>query len=360
MDQLTNSNLNIVRAWGNKLDIEFTDLFMIGELIEEIVEIIEEFDNLETKKRQYSTLLSILRLIDDPNVPVIEQVFDEITTYLFNKALDNELSDNEYLNWVHYDDLIRDRNALINLWMVDLTNLRLHYKSLILSLYTMLPPVRVNYIDMPIYNNMPSNKNTNQNFIYVDKGKVVIYINDDKMSNIAISKGKNSKPLVTTVKGMLRKIILKSIQVQPRKYLLTSLRDVNKPMSNVTFNGILGDVYENKNLTVTLLRHVYITNFLNKNPTTKQKYLLAIKMRHSYQSQSVLYNRYISEDELKGIDDGVLKLDKIEENIPTVNISKNVRRMLAKYNNEGVVPRKSTIDKYGLVNNNGVWYVGEK
>ena len=118
MDDLAESNQSIVRSWAAKLGFEYDeipyDLDWVDEFSDDIVEIIEDFDNLETKARHYTALLSVMRLYEHPDLKVIEELVDEIKSYLFDADLDNELKPLERVNWVHWDEVKEARDEYLN------------------------------------------------------------------------------------------------------------------------------------------------------------------------------------------------------------------------------------------------------
>ena len=64
---------------------------------------------------------------------------------------DSEMTDQEKKNFVPYEDIVTVRDRLHAEWLADPKNLRLHMFQLILALNTMIPPLRLNWVDMEVW-----------------------------------------------------------------------------------------------------------------------------------------------------------------------------------------------------------------
>jgi integrase len=163
---------------------------------------------------------------------------------------------------------------------------------LLLSIYTMIPPARSDYDAIKIYtSDSDKEKNTNST-------------NDDTLINYMIlpSSGKNAKIVLQKYKthkqygdqtinlpNELVKEIQSSLDKNPREYLFVSAQN-GKPFNNPNSfnrwaNRELKKLFNKKNISLTTLRHIYISNQDFKGKTRGERNKLAQKMMHSVDTQ---------------------------------------------------------------------------
>lgn len=155
-----------------------------------------------------------------------------------------------------------------------------------------------------------------------------------------------------------------SFEVFPRKYLLQSNNNDNKPITQNTYLNWLRSITNEPEMTNDLMRSSYITWFYNNHKRQSDRDLLATKMRHTSNVASRNYFKDLDEsdndddnsncEEIKGKNEVLqhrLNMAINEANGIIDDKLFNKRRSDALYslNNRGVAPRKSTLEKYRIV-----------
>jgi integrase len=145
-------------------------------------------------------------------------------------------------------------------------------------MYTEIPPVRADFYAAEIVYYPGKPTISGENYILIKSPDNIEYIiNDFKTSKLyEVIRGKLPKNLC--------KELLLSLHYFPRKYLFVSDDDGNKPFDRKTFSawstkvlsGALG-----KHLTLTMLRHLYISEKVDFNKSIKTLNKVSRAMGHS-------------------------------------------------------------------------------
>ena len=261
-NQLKRINNALFKLQGKKLD----DLLWVLKHHKQIAEWIETtYSNINTKKSMYTALTVVFR--DVHPAPALRKKYSDIATAL-NKDSERdeekqELDPREQKNWKSYDELVALRDSFKNAndWLT-------HRRYILLSCYTMTPPIRSEYKDMRIVSNDKAASSRTQNYFVLPKNPKAdawIIINKDKVST---SHGAEK----IRVNDELRDVMRASLKAYPRDYVLGT-----KPMPVSTFNQLL----DSTGVKIDYMRSAYITQFYPGKSIADQK-VLATKMRHSY------------------------------------------------------------------------------
>ena len=151
--------------------------------------------------------------------------------------------------------------------------------KLLIGFYTYLPPVRADYFATQLlpFGHTP----TSPNYIFYDSIHSHSVITDFKTSSLY-------KQIVNDLPAELHRQLILSLQQFPRNYLF-----VNKNGEPFTRNGFTKWAVErlfqifNKGLTLTMLRHIYISS-LDFNIVATELQAIGLKMGHQL-SQQMLY-----------------------------------------------------------------------
>ena len=151
--------------------------------------------------------------------------------------------------------------------------------KLLIGFYTYLPPVRADYFATQLlpFGHTP----TSPNYIFYDSTHSHSVITDFKTSSFY-------KQIVNDLPAELHRQLILSLQLFPRNYLF-----VNKHGDPFTRNGFTKWAVErlfqifNKGLTLTMLRHIYISS-LDFNIVATKLQAIGLKMGHQL-SQQMLY-----------------------------------------------------------------------
>lgn len=219
------------------------------------------------------SLLLMFRQLQEKNtelLPIWKKLKDEIIDN--SHIMNNEPTERQQKALMTFDDIVKIRDSL-----EDGTDAKL-----LISLYTMIAPVRNNYGNVRIYQKSPENVKGN----YIDLNKKIIVLNKYKTDKIYGSTKIN-------IPSNLMKQINMSLENKPREYLFIQKNKeiYNSNSFNVVANRILKKVFNNDNFSLNMFRHIYISrDDLNlKDKTLKEKKEIADLMGHSVSTQAKYY-----------------------------------------------------------------------
>ena len=238
-------------------------------------DIIEQIKNLKTtmQRNVLSAVLVIVKAVDMPN-----EIYNKYREALFKitKTYNAELSENKKTltqeqNWVTMDQLKKATKQLLKNGVSQ--------NGLIAALYTLQPPVRLDYYDMKIVG--PKDKlEGKQNFLVVyNRSRKVFVFRDFKTAN-------KYNEVKVQVSKQLNTVINKFLKAHPdRKYLLEKKRTA-EPLTRNALGKIIPQVFESTGKTVSLniLRHVYISESIDIDQIKAQQ-KLAKQMLHDPETQ---------------------------------------------------------------------------
>jgi len=195
-------------------------------------------------------------------------------------------SDRELSNWVNWSDIVAREKQLS----------KLEYGSdrhLILALYTLIEPVRCDFGNVELFiGEKPDRESLNArgvNYMRLSKkhGKSYLVLNKYKTC-------KKYGCYSRYIPDALVNVIIANLEKTPRKYLVVSTWGMpyEKRNSYTKYvNSILTDIF-GKNITVSLLRHSYISNLDFNELSPKDLQRISKNMQHSIGMQQ-LYRRRV-------------------------------------------------------------------
>ena len=142
----------------------------------------------------------------------------------------------------------------------------------------------------------------------MEKGKFQYVINDDKITHKGFPSSVIPIPSVS-----LTKMITESLKTYPRKYLFTTIRNLNKPMSyNYFSKKFMPNIWklEKRSVGIDIYRSSYISYFYEKYRGIQEREALAKMMRHRRETAEKHYAKVTGERE-ENIDE--LSSDSEEE-----------------------------------------------
>jgi hypothetical protein len=249
------------------------------------------YTNKNTIKNYLIALGLILRALNK-NLDASQRYLNEAVNLKELVNLDyekQEFTEEQKQNFIPYIALLKIKDYWKKIYNKNNT-IKNNYLLLLISLYTLQPPLRKNdYMNMKILNNIPPNDDSN----YLHKkrnNKYTLIIQNDKVSEY------KPRGEINIENGELIDIINTSLRNHPRPFLLSSLVDVNKHMLANTFVRLINEIFVpfgEMRPGINLLRVAYITHFEKVGPRSlKERNELAEKMRHSIQMQQLVYNKH--------------------------------------------------------------------
>ena len=248
-----------------------------------------------TQKNYYSAILVALSTDLDKYQDFYESYFNlhkKLADDISDEMMSQEKNEKQAKNWVdmktlnnivdnlHADIISQNLYQLAN-WDKQQTDLFQRY--LVGSLYTSMPPIRLDYANMKIISKKEYDKlkDKKDNYLVIQNLKKKQFVfNDYKTFSKYGSK-------IITVPDEINAILNVWLFHNKTGFLL--LDNNNKPMSRVTLSRYLTKIFSptGKNISVTMLRHIYLSD---QFPAQAQKMKdLADQMGHSVATQQNIY-----------------------------------------------------------------------
>ena len=191
-------------------------------------------------------------------------------------------------NWRSWKDILAVQNSFMNLIRREKYNSKdtvtkdeskKLQEYLVISLYTLIPPRRLDYSSMSIvdaktYSNMDEKDKNACNYLVV-QSRVKKYFSFGEDSQ------KNKTFYYTQVPPKLNQILNLYLKHHKECFLLVNARA--GPLSADGLSKMLIRILEkdNKRISVNMLRHIYLSEKFKDAPSIKQRQLLALEMGHS-------------------------------------------------------------------------------
>jgi len=362
------------------------NILWIGPAKDKIYDYIKKLDLSPASKRiYYETLAHILLMINKTK-------YKEYSKMLFLEGLNiqtkinkhndkQEATEAETNKLIRFNDLVKLRQLYLTEFNKDESNIKNNMISLILSLNTLLPPLRLDWLKMKLYKGKDEPKNKKHNYLWLNNDKYKIIINTDKMSN---KKGGSILDITDInndyIKGHeITKILNESFKALKRTYVLVQLTDKKLNMEPSTYNYLLEEATR-RQITNNILRKSYINYYYNE---FKPKLNLEAKKQISTYMRNTTgtaEQNYIKLTKVKPLKISELKPEsKTEFNIKTWSkeyyennkdeiknkrkerhdknkLSENKQKIIRNLNNGTTKnPTKTTIKKYNLVKIGDKW-----
>lgn len=154
-------------------------------------------------------------------------------------------------------------------------------ERLLLSFYTLMEPIRADYYATEILTD-PAKQSTEENYIILTPSQAQLVVRDFKTKHTHI-KIENILP------DELKQELMESLEKYPRKYVFV-MDDKKTPFKRKLFSNwacrALTRVLKH-GMTLTVLRHVYITNKIALKTPPKELVEIAKKMGHKRECQRI-------------------------------------------------------------------------
>jgi hypothetical protein len=279
-----------IQTWLNALN-----LINLDDIVKKHKKVYEYIKNKYTNKNTLRGHLTVLGgVLNKMNkLPKISKGY--ITeAILLQKEIEKESKNQEMKpsrinNFVCFEDIEKRRDELKEAYEKNKIDNKMNLSHVLLSLYTLQPPIRMEYKDMPIVTKGSKEHfdliKKNVNFLIDDNHKYYVAINNDKVMRTHGS-------TIFELNNELNKIIEDSLKSFPRKYILSLLSDGYKPLGKQGFERLLKGLFVPQNITIDLIRISYVTHmYSNKKINLNQKENLAKLMRSSREVGELHYNK---------------------------------------------------------------------
>ena len=258
---------------------------------DKIIEFLEKF-KLPTKRNYISSILVVLRAYNKRSYDDVLQKYREYLTGL-NEEYNNEIYThqknlNQKENWTDlqalkkglrlYQNKIMDLN-LFNKDKLNSKQLNIIQSYLVVALYTLQPPVRLNYSNMKIIKNEDDIEEGKNYLLNKSRNKKQFIFQDYKTS-------KKHGRINQTINKDLNTIINKWLKVNKTDNFLIDQK--GHPMNANQLGKFITKAFDftGKKITLNLLRHVYISENIDLEAIKKGQQL-AKDMHHTPQLQEM-------------------------------------------------------------------------
>lgn len=187
-------------------------------------------------------------------------------------------------NVIEWDELMRECRKLHEAAakLSTITNNRhskLLYDSLIMRLYTNIPPQRLDFNEVLLCDEDPGTGNC---YVFSEE------YGNDKIVLREYKTGKIHGVQTLNVPEEMAEEVLRSLRLLPRKYLFSDRTDRDKPVSKQCLCNRTGAILKEKRLSSTLLRKIVSTEFARRKETGQ--HVLEKKMGHNNKTAKTYYN----------------------------------------------------------------------
>ena len=313
---LKESSIKSYESVMKKFALNFNVKTISPKFINKNIDKILEFYNDSSHSKQIS-IYTVMLLVLSPKerkkpTKVNQDVYNRINiklkemneNYKINK--ENQVkSPKEEENWVDIDEIysfIKD-NETKYIKLFKLNKTKVNYfnlqKFLIMKLYSVIPPRRLDYCDITYillkdFKALSNEDKMNNNYFIITKSKInksmfwFGKLNTKSLDNsvvlgVSIIMGKNIEKLI---------ILLRTYNKSSN--LLLNLK--MKKMSKSSFSKLIQSIfieYFNKKVGASLLRKIYISNFYKDDIALKVQKELSQKMNHSPTTASTHYRKIV-------------------------------------------------------------------
>lgn len=207
-----------------------------------------------SKKTFYSTLAKVIRLetgdtLDNPLFIMYSKKSTELAKVDETRREEQLLTEDEKKKWIPFSELKKivetNHSKMFNGDMSDM------YKGLISCLYFYIPPIRVDYGDIHIWKKKTKLPKDKLNYMIKKDGLWVFVLREYKTF------AKYGEAEVKTTKD-LTELIDESLTEYPRKYLLTSVIDIRKPIGTSGLQKSITNIF---NMGISTIRKIYCSHF---------------------------------------------------------------------------------------------------
>lgn len=251
--------------------------------------------NKNTLKNVFSRIVKILKSYDwkAQNKQAVIDLYTKEMMKHYKEVIDetdkSRVNASMSKNWATWEEILDVRDTLLN----EAKDKQSYLDYLILSLYTYLPPNRLDFNEIYVVKKHGDCKDCKRNYIIYDKKNAYFVFNDYKTV-------KTYGTIIQKIPDDLRKVIdywfkhynkdMKFLLVEPNSKDPMTKKNLSLKVSKI-FKTHLG-----KNIGVSLLRHIFISHMLPMLKTHGEKKAMAKAMAHSLELQSLYEKKEENKD----------------------------------------------------------------
>lgn len=239
----------------------------------------QEIINNSSSTSILATILKLLQIenIDNTNLSYIEteKLLNDIRNN--NLTITKEPTDTDLKNQISVNDILLLRNKIEEKF-IKKPNLRVGLQLQLLFLYTEIPPLR-----SQDYINTSFDKNESINYIDLEKKHLIIM--EGKTTN-------KSNTRILDIPERVINIIKKVKELSNSIWLIPKVQNPNEKMPNDTFNKFMNTIFQNKKISASRLRNIFISYYNDKNMNVKDRKNIAQIMGHQLKTSQIIYTKF--------------------------------------------------------------------
>lgn len=283
-DQKTENTLKNYQSTINRLKTLTGGDFLSGlKNPKKLIKTIQsEYGNNNTRKTYFSRIIQLIKENPQWKVPAstlsqYRNIFEKLDKLAQDKVDTNKMTDKEKKNWIDFKEMSKIREKLSH----EAKDFTSYQDYLIISLYTLNPPVRLDYTPMKVVKTCKIGQNENVNVLCMTKKPKFI-----------MNKFKTAKfygPNEIEISPSLKKIIDDWFRLyNPAKKWLLLDEDEKSPMSQQNLGKKIRAIIKHhtgKSAGLNMLRHSFISTMINGMTNLKNRKNIAKQMGHSVNQQ---------------------------------------------------------------------------
>lgn len=243
----------------------------------------KHYSELQSQRAMINAFLALIKHIKKHNKDKLTKkqkkarqkwldIFKGVDAVAIQKYMNNEPSQRQIDSYMSLQEIVEKRDGLP----------KDSPEFLILSMYTEIPTLRADFGNMRILSREPQgDEATNGNYIVLKKAYARMVLNEFK------SKCPKMLQYNKILPRRLEEVIRDSLHAKPRSHLVVSPRTGKPFASDHSYIVYVNNMFERvlgKRVTISLLRHIYITAKHTPTMTTGEKLNLSRSMLHSMQT----------------------------------------------------------------------------
>jgi hypothetical protein len=246
------------------------------------------YPNFNTQRSFIAAVKALLKHVDglqcvfEKDAQKWNDLYMKLTTHINKRVESASLSEREEKSWIDWSSVLETVHKLGNSEYGSM-------RHLLLCMYTFIEPLRQDYGHVKLTRTQPLsplNGENKGNYMVFGKQNTTLYLNTYKTF-------KKYNTLVRPIPEKLRNVILHSLRSKPRKWLfIDAFGDpyTNRNSYTKWCNRMLYSIFQPKKVTVSTLRHSFISSIDYNRALPGQLFKVAHNMGHSV-AQQQMYRR---------------------------------------------------------------------
>lgn len=264
----------------------------------DIFDYLDTIDNICMSKTLLLSILAFIKLDSVPETLIkeYEKKLTKIARIVTNQRnyIEPTLAEkNNYITWYEVINTRKRYKKIVQQINSTQQDQYTYLKYTLLSLYTKLPPLRgEEYLNSIVtYNGDPKTYKT----IWNMTGKNILDIKNNKFIVFVSKTSKVHGIRVLNIPYSLSQIIRKFTSITKSNILLPNIKKLPNEhiqMSPEALTQMFFKIFEPKKVSTSMLRKIFISEFLKTERTPAERKILAHVMNHSLREQEFIYKRF--------------------------------------------------------------------